>query len=162
MYATTMRDRSGNPSPIRLLIGYLQRAQRALDFAAPAGDLSLRLWVAAAFFQSGLVKAQSMATTILLFEYEYHVPLLPPALAAYMAMAGELAFSALLALGIAGRLAACGLFFVNVVAVLSYPDLMEAGRAMHVAWGVVLFALALRGPGALSADHWFARRLGWH
>jgi putative oxidoreductase len=158
MYATTLRAES---SFAQRLISSLQRAQRALTFAAPAGDVLLRLWVAAAFFKSGLAKVTSLETTILLFEYEYQVPVLSPVVAAYLSTAGELGFSALLVLGLFGRLAALGLFFVNVVAVISYPALMEHALQMHYAWGLVLLVLVLRGPGKLSIDHVAARRLGW-
>jgi len=158
MYATTMRAES---NLIQRLISSLQRAQSALNFAAPAGDALLRLWVAAAFFKSGLSKIASIDSTILLFQYEYHVPVLPPVVAAYLSMAGELGFSTLLVLGVLGRLSAIGLFFVNVVAVISYPALMEGALQMHYAWGIALLVLALRGPGKLSIDHFVARRFGW-
>ena len=50
---------------------------KVLPAATALVDLVVRLWVAAVFFKSGLVKIQSWDTTILLFTNEYHVPLLP-------------------------------------------------------------------------------------
>ncbi len=139
----------------------VREAYRLADFLSPVADLLLRGWVAWAFFQSGLTKIQSIDTTLLLFEHEYSVPLLPPDIAAYLSIFGELVLPVLLVAGIAGRIAAAGLFIVNIVAVVSYPALMEAGLAMHQAWGIVLLVYALRGPGKLSADYLIARRLGW-
>lgn len=119
--------------------------------------LFLRLWVANVFFKSGLTKIDDWDTTLLLFTEEYHVPLLPPAVAAVMGTLGELVFSALLAIGLTGRFAAAGLFVVNTMAVISYPGLTETTRQFHYYWGMLLAALACFGPGLLSLD----RLLSW-
>ncbi|MBI4694556.1 MAG: DoxX family protein [Gammaproteobacteria bacterium] len=131
-----------------------------LDRLAPLADLLLRLWVANAFFVSGMTKIASWDSTLLLFQYEYHVPLLPPALAAYMGTATELGMPVFLALGLGGRLAAAILFVFNIVAVLSYPDLMPAGLEQHQVWGLMLFAALARGPGRWSVDYRLAGRFG--
>ena len=49
------------------------------------------------FFRSGTQKLSDWNATIMLFENEYHVPVLPPHLAAYMAAGMELGGSAVLA-----------------------------------------------------------------
>lgn len=136
----------------------VRRAIQGLNFLAPVGDLVIRLWVANVFWTSGLTKIQSFETTIQLFQYEYEVPLLPPELAAYLGTFGELFFSVLLALGLAGRLGALGLFVLNVVAVISYPALNEAGITQHQLWGLLLLVPLLHGPGKLSVDHFLAKR----
>jgi putative oxidoreductase len=147
-------------APRPRLIDVARRIRDGLDFLAPLGDVALRLWVAKAFWDSGMAKIASWDSTLLLFTYEYQVPLLPPAFAALLATAAELGLPVLLVLGLAGRFAAFGLFVLNLVAVISYPALMAEGIAMHIAWGVVLFALLLRGPGRMSFDHPISRRLG--
>jgi putative oxidoreductase len=81
-----------------------------------------------------------------------------PYVAAVTATAGELGFSALLILGLGSRAAALGLFFVNAVAVISYPDLSPAGLKDHILWGALLLVVAIYGPGKISAD----RALGLH
>lgn len=131
-----------------------------LDRLAPLADLLLRLWVAYAFFVSGLTKIESWDSTLLLFQYEYHVPLLPPALAAYLGTATELGMPVFVALGSGGRIEAAILFVFNIVAVISYPDLMPAGLEQHKVWGLMLFVVLARGPGRLSVDHWLAGRYG--
>src|SRR6185295_8460681 len=83
---------------------------RALEWAAPLVDLIVRLWVAMVFFKSGLTKIQSWDTTVLLFTNEYHVPLLPPEIAALLGTTAELVLPVFLALGLGGRLAAAALF----------------------------------------------------
>ena len=133
---------------------------RGLDFLAPLGDLTIRLWVANVFWKSGLTKIQSFDTTITLFTYEYHVPFLPPEIAAYLATAIELGFSVLLALGLAGRFSAFVLFVFNIMAVISYPGLNDAGLQQHQVWGIMLLMPLLHGPGKLSLDYLIGRKFG--
>ena len=88
-------------------------------------SLAIRFSVGWDFFKSGMVKVSDWSATLALFHDEYHVPVLPPDLAATMGAAGELGFPILLALGIVSRPAAFGLFFVNAMAVISYPQLFS-------------------------------------
>lgn len=124
-----------------------------------------RLWVAWQFLKSGWLKITSWENTLFLFREEYHVPLLPPALAAVAGTVGELVFPVLLVIGLASRLAALGLSAVNVMAVVAYAHVLlaegfEAALGDHVLWGVVLVVLAVAGPGSLSLDTWMSRRGG--
>ena len=119
---------------------------------AAAVDLMVRLWVAAVFFKSGLVKIQSWDTTVLLFANEYHVPLLSPEIAAVLGTGAELTLPLLLAFGLGTRLAAAALFVFNVVAVISYPELEGAGLDQHYVWGILLAVTLAHGPGPLSLD----------
>ena len=64
----------------------------------------------------------------------------------------------LLALGIGTRAAALALFVFNIVAVISYPDLSDAGLKDHYLWGALMLVIAVYGPGRLSIDHWLGRR----
>jgi len=128
---------------------------RWLEFPRDLLDLAIRLHVADVFFRSGLSKLESWDKTLFLFHAEYHVPLVPPAVAAFAGTGGELVFSALLALGLASRFAAVGLTFVNVVAVVSFWHVLgqnEAALNTHFYWGVLLLVSLLHGPGRLSAD----------
>lgn len=125
---------------------------RLADWLQPLVLLFLRLWVANVFFKSGLTKIDDWDTTLLLFTEEYHVPLLPPAVAAVMGTFGELVFSVLLAFGLTGRFAAAGLFVVNAMAVISYPGLTDTTRQFHYYWGMLLAVVACTGPGLLSLD----------
>lgn len=133
---------------------------RWLNFAAPALDLAIRLYVANVFFKAGLTKIASWDTTLMLFEYEYAVPLLPTELAAYLATAVELTVPVLLAIGLAGRFSALVLFVFNYVAVISYPDLSPGGLKDHFYWGFLLLVTLLHGPGKLSVDHLIRGYLG--
>jgi putative oxidoreductase len=128
----------------------------ALDALQPAAALAARIYVGQAFFLSGLTKIRDWDTTVALFTDEYKVPLLPPALAALMGTAGELALPLLLVLGLGGRFAALGLFVVNAVAVISLSEIAPAALQQHVFWGALLAGLAIYGPGA-----WSLERLVW-
>ncbi len=146
-------------SLIQRVGGWLAPGVRAVALLAPVLDLALRLYVANVFFKSGLVKIQSWTSTLALFEYEYAVPLLSPVAAAYLGTAAELLLPPFLALGLGGRLAALALFVFNWVAVISYPDISDAGVKDHILWGWLLAVAFFHGPGKLSIDNLLAR---WH
>jgi len=131
---------------------------RRLESLTPLLLLGIRLWVANVFWKSGLTKIQSWDSTLALFTYEYHVPLLSPSLAAVLGTSVELAFPVLLALGLAGRLSAGVLFVFNIIAAISYPELSEVGLKDHQYWGMLLLVPLLYGPGRISVDHFLRRR----
>jgi len=62
--------------------------------------LALRCYVGWQFFKAGIIKVSDWGATLALFHDEYHVPLLPPDLAAVMGAAGELTFPVLLFVGL--------------------------------------------------------------
>ena len=114
--------------------------------------LFARLYVAEVFFRSGLTKIKDWDSTLYLFSEEYHVPILPPEVAAYMGTGGELILPVLLVFGILGRFSALGLLILNIVAVMSLSDMSPAALGQHVLWGALLTALAIWGVGKLSLD----------
>ncbi len=124
-------------------------------------SLALRLFVGWQFFKAGMVKVGDWNGTLSLFREEYTVPVLPPELAAVMGAGGELVFPVLLFLGLFSRPAALGLFFVNAMAVISYPQLwkFECPAAIndHMYWGLLLLVLIAFGPGKLSMDYWIGK-----
>ena len=73
-----------------------------LDNLRNFGDLLVRFWLAKIFIQSGLSKISSWTTTIILFKYSYHVPLISPVAAAYMGTAAEFILPVFLVLGLGG------------------------------------------------------------
>ena len=110
--------------------------------------LATRLYVGWAFWKSGWLKVSSWSSTLDLFRTEYHVPLLPPPVAAVTGAGGELFFPALLFLGLFSRVGALGAFFVNAMAVISYRQVLlaegsEAALGQHVLWGFMLLMLAV-------------------
>jgi putative oxidoreductase len=129
-----------------------------LSLLSPVGDLLLRCWVAYAFWVSGLTKIQNWDSTLYLFNDEYSVPFLSPEIAAYLGAGVELSFPVLLAIGLFARFAALSLFFFNIVAVLSYPDLGAAGIEQHKVWGIMLLVCFLHGPGKISIDQWIRKQ----
>jgi putative oxidoreductase len=128
------------------------RLSSALDALQPAAALAARIYVGQVFFLSGLTKIRDWDTTLALFADEYKVPLLPPAIAAFMGTAGELVLPVLLVLGLGGRFAALGLSVVNAVAVISLAEIAPAALQQHVFWGALLAGLAIYGPGRWSLD----------
>jgi putative oxidoreductase len=142
-----------------LIIGLAGKTIAGLNFLAPLFDLGLRLWVARIFWNSGLQKTASWDSTLMLFEYEYAVPLIPFDIAAYLATGAELAAPVLLVLGLGSRAGALALFILNYVAVISYPDINIAGIKDHMLWGTILAVTFFHGPGKISIDHLIKRKL---
>ncbi|MCP5159278.1 MAG: DoxX family protein [Gammaproteobacteria bacterium] len=145
--------------------------RKTADWLTPIADFLARYWVASVFFSSGLTKTVSDSFTLFgvtfkyplsllptestfaLFEYEYHVPVLPSMLAAYMGTAAELLLPVFLFLGLGTRYVALATFIFNIIAVVSYPDLQAAGIAQHQVWGLLLLITLCHGPGKLSLDY---------
>jgi putative oxidoreductase len=130
---------------------------RGLDALRPWLLLGTRLWVSWQFLKSGWLKLTTWDTTLELFRSEFHVPILPPTIAAISGTFGELFFPILLVLGLFTRVGALGLFAVNAMAVISYWHVLggegfEAALAQHVLWGFMLAVIAMCGAGALSLD----------
>ena len=119
--------------------------------------LAVRLYVARVFFLSALTKLNDWNITISLFTNEYHVPVLPPEVAAVLGTSAEMGLPVLLTLGLASRPAALALFAFNIVAVISYPDLSDAGLKDHMLWGALMLVTFFYGPGKISLDHWLGR-----
>jgi putative oxidoreductase len=127
--------------------------------------LATRLYVSWQFLKSGWLKLSSWDTTLYLFQDEYHVPLLPPHVAAVAGTCGELFFPVLVVLGLFGRFGALGLFAVNAMAVISYANVLlaegsEAALGQHILWGYMLAVVAVLGPGRVALDDLLWRRGG--
>jgi putative oxidoreductase len=116
--------------------------------------LAGRIGVGATFFKAGLLKYYSWEFTVRLFQEEYRVPLLPPEVAARMAMVQELTIPILLFLGLATRLATLPMLgMIAVIQTFVYPHAYNE----HLVWSAILVLLLTRGPGVLSLDHLIAR-----
>lgn len=124
--------------------------------------LFLRIYVAWVFLKSGLHKIGDWETTLLLFEYEYNVPLLPFELAAWLATIGELVFPVILIAGLGTRFAAIALSLINIFAVVSYYATLArgAGLVWHYLWGTMLLTSIVYGGGLFSVDYWIKSRFG--
>jgi putative oxidoreductase len=141
---------------------YTRAAGWLASWLGPVTLLFMRIWVALAFWRAGLVKIADPMGTQFLFENFYHVPLLPPAIAAVLATWIELIVPWFLGLGLMGRLFALFLFVYNIIAFSSFPALWPHGFwhgllgttafADHKIWGLMLMAVIAWGPGQLSLD----------
>lgn len=131
-----------------------------------------RFSIAAVFWKSGQTKIDGLSvdfiagdftlglpkladSAIMLFEHEYALPLLPPALAAMLAAFAEHVFPMLILIGLATRFSALALLGMTlVIQLFVYPGAYPT----HGVWATVLLYLIAKGPGAFSIDHWIARR----
>jgi putative oxidoreductase len=139
------------------LIGGIERVVAALD-RVPYFVLAvpLRVAVATVFWNSAMAKLANWDTTIELFTEEYKVPLLPPEIAANLALSIELTTPVLLVLGLLTRPAALVLLgMTTVIEIFVYPQAWPT----HIQWAAMLLVLLCRGAGKLSLDHVLWRRL---
>jgi putative oxidoreductase len=164
--ATATADAGLIAGLIRRFISVVQRIPNTLlAFVA-------RFSIAAVFWKSGETKIQGFAVDIVnrefilgwprlsdsvvnLFRDEYHLPLVPPEIAATLAATAEHLFPVLILLGLATRLSALALLGMTMtIQLFVYPDAYPT----HGTWAAVLLYLMVHGPGKLSLDHWIARR----
>lgn len=142
----------------RFIAPYNQ-ASDLLNYLQPLALLAARFYVAWVFFAAGLTKLKDWDTTLFLFEEEYSVPFIPFELAAYLGTAGEILLPIILVLGLASRLGAIGLSFVNIVAVISLVEIAPAAFYAHIIWGLLLMQVVVFGGGKFSVDYLFKKKL---
>ena len=112
--------------------------------------LPLRAGLAWIFWNAGQVKLLNWERTLYFFREDYQVPLLPPELAANMALAIELTAPVLLILGLLTRPTILALFGMTaVIQIFVYPEAWPT----HLQWTAMMLVLLSRGAGRLSLDH---------
>ena len=126
---------------------------RAIDaLGMPVLDLLIRLWIAQAFWVSGMRKVLDWELALNLARYEYPVSWMSPELAAWIGAGIEVVFPVLLAFGLATRLAALALLALTAVIQVEY-----VATEIQTFWILLLGWLVIRGAGPLSLDHPFGR-----
>jgi putative oxidoreductase len=141
------------------IIHVYRNVAEKVSLLEPVALLAARFYVGWAFFASGLTKLRDWESTLMLFEYEYQVPVLPFELAAYLGTGAEIVLPLLLIAGLASRFSALGLFFVNIVAVISLEDIAPVAYAEHILWGVLLAFVVIFNGGRLALDRIVEKRL---
>lgn len=115
--------------------------------------LLARVCLGATFWMPGQTKVegwQLTASALYLFQEEYRLPLLDPAVAAGAAAIAEHLLPLLLLLGLGTRFAAAGLLAMTLVIQLwVYPSAWPT----HGTWAVALLLLIGQGGGRLTLDH---------
>jgi putative oxidoreductase len=154
-----MNRASPLPAPASGLAGVIAQVVAAFE-RIPCWliALSARIFPAAVFWQSGQTKVAGWhlkPSAIALFQNEYQLPLIDPAVAAYLSAVGEHLFPILLVIGLATRFAALALLFMTaVIEIFVYPGAWP----IHGVWATCFLLLIARGAGACSLDHLIARR----
>ncbi len=111
------------------LISRLIELAEAVPYALLA--LPLRVAVATVFWSSGQTKIADWDATLQLFRDDYQVPLVPPGIAAHLALAVELSMPVLLILGSGQRFAALVLLgMTSVIEIFVYPQAWPT----HIQW----------------------------
>lgn len=141
-------------------------------FAAPVSLLAIRLFVGHFYWQSGQTKIANLDSARDLFKTEYipnwqanhvkdilgfHIPFPVPGVefATLASTTGEILFSALLIIGLAGRAAALGIFMMTLaIEMFVYP-----GTDEHYYWMLTMAVIFACGPGKISVDYFIRRKL---
>jgi putative oxidoreductase len=144
--------------PIFFVVRMLGRAQSLLEGISYTWlALPLRFAVATVFWNSAMTKLANWDTALSLFADEYRLPLIPPELAAYLAVTIELTTPVLLVFGLMTRFAALVLLAMTaVIEIFVYPQAWPT----HIQWAAMLLVLLFRGAGAVSLDHLLWRKFG--
>ncbi|MDB5785953.1 MAG: DoxX [Caballeronia mineralivorans] len=133
------------------VVAWLERVPYAL-LAIP-----LRVALATVFWNSAMVKLADWNAALDLFRNEYNLPVLPPELAAYVAVSIELSTPVLLVLGLATRPAAFVLLaMTSIIEIFVYPQAWPT----HIQWAAMLLVLLCRGSGKWSLDHLIRQKWG--
>jgi putative oxidoreductase len=124
--------------------------------------LVARLSIASVFWASARTKVVEGTwftlsdNAVYLFREEYRLPLIPPEIAAHLALFNEHVMPILLVVGLASRFAALILLGMTlVIQIFVYPD----AYSVHGPWSVCLLYIMARGPGMFSLDHLIGRRI---
>ncbi len=126
----------------------------ANHYLDPVVTLLVRVWVFQIFFFAGLTKLDSWENTLFLFEFEYAVPILPVALAAFLAILFEVGGSILVLLGLATRFISIPLLGMSMVIQFVLGAASPAyDNIQHYYWMILLLMLIARGGGKMSIDH---------
>ncbi len=152
-----MSTTAGNPaetrSTIATLVWTIVGAFERIPYWLIA--LAARVALAEVFWSSAQSHLANWDTTLYLFAETFRVPLLPPDLAAYMAVALELVAPPLLILGLATRFVALALFGMTmVIEIFVFPEAWPT----HIQWVAMQSMLTWRGAGYLSLDTAAAHR----
>ncbi len=127
-------------------------------------DLIVRLWVANIFFTSGLSKLTDWGATLVLFKYDYHVPIISAKFAAYLGTGAEFLLPILFVLGLGGRFSIFCFFIYNLICMVSFHFLWtpvgRSGLYDHINWGMLLLLIMFHGPGRISVDHLLRKNFG--
>lgn len=124
------------------------------EYFLPLLILTIRLWMSRIFWNAGVSQVSGWSTTLALFQYEYQVPYLSSALAAYLTTSTDLISPIFLSIGLFTRLAAFPMLIMTGVVHLTYLQLTESYY-----WAMLLSTLILFGPGKISIDHFIRKNI---
>jgi putative oxidoreductase len=148
------------PLPVAKLADLTLRAFGMIPHSLIA--LTARLSIASVFWASARTKVAEGTwftlsdNAVYLFREEYKLPLIPPEIAAHLALFNEHVMAALLVIGLASRFAALVLLGMTlVIQIFVYPD----AYSVHGPWAVCLLYIMARGAGVVSLDNLLKRRL---
>lgn len=120
----------------------------------PAVELLIRLWLARAFFVSGMLKVAHWPTALDLAAHEYPVRFVSSVAAAHLGVSIEVLGAALLALGFMTRYAAASLLSLSLVIQFAYKPF-----DIQLFWVALFGWYTVCGAGPLSIDRILRRGL---
>jgi len=114
-------------------------------------QLTMRFGVGLYWFKGALLRIQSPEFGLKLFQEEYKVPFLDPAVAMHLANFNETVCSCLLMLGLFSRLASLPLLVQQLLIIQIF--VFPSSYVDSLLQGSCLLLILTRGPGVFSLDH---------
>lgn len=133
---------------LKSLSNIIEKTNYYLSLSSFIPNFIARLYLAQIFFDSGISKLANWSSTLFLFQYEYHVPLLNHVVAACLSVFIELGGSVLLVIGLGTRYAALVMLAFTFVMKISYSEVEEVDY-----WMIIFTLLAVYGGDKLSFDY---------
>jgi putative oxidoreductase len=144
--------RSENGTDLSRLVARLDAVRDWLGrFPLSILQLTMRFGVGLYWFKGALLRIQSPEFGLKLFQEEYKVPFLDPAVAMHLANFNETVCSCLLMLGLFSRLASLPLLVQQLLIIQIF--VFPSSYVDSLLQGSCLLLILTRGPGVFSLDH---------
>ena len=106
--------------------------------------LAGRLYVANIFIWAGIKMLSNWHRTLYLFQSKHSIPFLNHEIVAILVTFSSIALSLLLAFCLYSRVAAAGLFILNLIGVTNLSGASESELYMQYIWGVILLIIIVK------------------
>ena len=138
-------------------INNVNRQTDRLEILKSPACLAGRLYVANIFLWTGIKMLSNWYTTLYLFQSTHSTPFLNHEIVAILVTFSSVALSLLLAFCLYSRVAAAGLFILNLIGVTNLSGATESELYMQYIWGVILLILIVKSDEFTNLENLFKK-----